>query len=588
MTQAVSYQKWQNLPEMFFEKAQALQDKGFLFAKREGRFSGISWLQAADQTRAMAGFLSTMGIQKGDRVVLVSENRPEWLIADFAIMSIGAITVPAYTTNTVEDHKHILQDSGARAVIVSNAALAEKVLSAASQLPAGSGGKLVAVMIDNEAASSLPCHGWDEALRLGRQNAIDVKPHYAALKRQDTACIIYTSGTGGNPKGVMQSHGALLHNCRGAYDLLLGLGLSQERFLSFLPLSHAYEHTAGQMFPISIGAEIFYAEGADKLAVNLIEARPTIMTAVPRLYESFYQRIMQGVKRNPPVKRWLFNQALHFGKKNYLRPCDMGIGCKLWNKVLNFLVRRKVRARFGGRLKAMVSGGAPLNQDVGVFFTALGLTILQGYGQTETAPIVSCNVPEKNKIHTVGRPLTATEVKIAEDGEILVRGELVMNGYWNNPEATRAAMQDGYVLTGDIGIIDEDGCLIITDRKKDIIVLSGGDTLSPQRVEGFLCLEPEIGQAAVFGDKQSYLAALIVPRAEFLAGLFDQSPQNVQKAIQLAVERANQKLSLTEKLRRFAILDEGFSVDNGLMTPTMKVRRGKVKERYGDLIAGLF
>jgi long-chain acyl-CoA synthetase len=421
----------------------------------------------------------------------------------------------------------------------------------------------------------------------------------ARATRRDTACFIYTSGTGGVPKGVILSHGAILCNCMGAYHLLEQLGLGGDVFLSFLPLSHSYEHTAGQFFPISIGAEIYYATGVEQLLTNLAEARPTIMTAVPRLYESMYQRIRRGVEKQGGLKARLFDLALELGRKRYADPASLNPWERLLDRVTDRLVRDKMRARFGGRLKAMVSGGAALNPDIGIFFDALGLCVLQGYGQTETAPVISANPPGRIKMHTVGPPLRGVEVKIAEDGEILVRGELLMDGYWRNEDATAEALQDGWLHTGDIGDIDDDGFLRITDRKKDIIVLSGGDNVSPARIEGFLSLEAEIYQAMVLGDKRPHLVAILVPDEEFLAGFarnHGRKPElaaladdpDLRTALMAVVERVNQALSPLERVRRFTLARAPFTVENEMMTPTLKIRRHRIQAAYGEEIEGLY
>ncbi|MGE0273749.1 MAG: long-chain fatty acid--CoA ligase, partial [Alphaproteobacteria bacterium] len=418
-------------------------------------------------------------------------------------------------------------------------------------------------------------------------------------RRTDTACIIYTSGTGGVPKGVMLSHGAILHNCKGAFHLLLELGLTDEVFLSFLPLSHSYEHTAGAHFPVSIGAQVYYAEGVDTLVANMGEAKPTIMTAVPRLYESMHARIMRDVTRTGGLKEKLFMKTVALGRKRYEAGGRLGLIDSLVDSVLERLVRDKVRARFGGRLKAFVSGGGPLNVEIGKFFNALGVNLLQGYGLTETAPVVSCNLPKKMKIHTVGPPIVDTEVRIAEDGEILVRGELVMQGYWGDAEATAAVLKDGWLHTGDIGVIDTDGYIQITDRKKDIIVNSGGDNISPQRVEGFLTMQPEIAQAMVYGDKHPHLVGLIVPNKDFaeqwarkhnkpgdLAALAQDA--QFQTAVYQAVERVNKDMSVIERVRRIILTAEPFTVENGMMTPTLKIRRHKIREKYGEALKRLY
>ena len=595
----MDYAALRSLPDMFFQQADRLGDRPFLWAKRGDEWRPMRWAEAAEQVRALARGLRGLGIQPGDRVALVSENRPEWLIADIAVMAAGGITVPGYTTNTTEDHRYILADSGAKLAIVSTAALARNLLPGAAQTPEAA---TVVTMepIPGKAPQGTRILGWDELLDQGRALTEDAPKQQA--ERGDTACIIYTSGTSGRPKGVMLSHGAIICNCFGAYQFLKDLPDFEkhpEVFLSFLPLSHSYEHTAGQFFPISIGAEIYYAESVDKLTANIAEVRPTILTAVPRLYEVMHARIMRGVEKAGGLKQRMFLKAVALGRRRYEAPDSLGFRERMLDRTMERLVRDKVRARFGGRLKAFVSGGAPLNYDIGVFFQALGLRILQGYGQTESAPVVSCNPPGRNKLRTVGRPLAGVQVCIAEDGEILVRGELVMQGYWHDPEATARTIVDGWLHTGDIGEIDAEGYIRITDRKKDIIVNSGGDNIAPQRVEGMLTVEPEIGQALVYGDRRPHLVALIVPDMEFAnswaraQGKPADLPElaadpEFQKAIREAVDRVNGSLSAIERVRRFLIAEEPFSIENGMMTPTLKIRRHVIKQRYGAALDDLY
>ncbi len=589
---------WPNLVAMFFAQAERGGDKPFLWAKRDGAWRSVSWREAAERVTNLARALRAYGLAHGDRVVLVADNGPEWAIADFAIMAAGGVSVPAYTTNTARDHGHILNDSGATIAIVSSAALAEPLLAAAGVAPALK--RVIAIEKPSAPApESVTLSDWETALSEGASQPGDPAGEAADIAQGSLACLIYTSGTGGVPKGVMLSHRAMLTNCMGAYNVLLELGLDDEIFLSFLPLSHSYEHSCGLMFPVSIGAQIYYAESIDSLAANLVEVRPTLMTSVPRLYEVMRLRIMRGVEAAGGLKATLFRKAVELGRKNYESPGSLGPVERLIDAIVERLVRDKVRGRFGGRLKAMVSGGAALNYEVGVFFTALGLRLLQGYGQTEAAPVVSCNPVRAMRLHTVGRALTDVEVKIAEDGEILVRGPLLMDGYWNQPEVTAETLRDGWLHTGDIGVVDDDGYIQITDRKKDIIVLSGGDNVSPQRVEGILCLEPEIEQAMVVGDHQARLAGLIVPSEDFIrdyvakaGGKADLAAlcadTTFHDALAKAVDRANAGLSVIERIKRFAVPDSTFTVDNEMLTPTMKVRRHKVMERYADQIEGLF
>jgi long-chain acyl-CoA synthetase len=577
-----------SLPAMFFATAARRGERPFLWAKKDGRYQPVSWAEAADAVSRLARGLVALGIAPGDRVALAAESRPEWVVADLAIMSAGAITVPAYTTNTVDDHRHIFGNSGARAVITSKPPLSERVREAAAQVPSVQS----AIAMEDAGEKML---GWEAVLALGTARPDDLAERIAAIQPEDIACLIYTSGTGGLPKGVALTHRNIIANCRGAYRLLEMLGLGEEVFLSFLPLSHSYEHTAGLMFPISIGAEIYFAEGADTLAANLLEARPTIMTAVPRLYETMHQRIRRGIEREKGLKRSLFEKAVAIGRKRLAgeRP---GIGERLLDPLLDRLVRAKVRDRFGGRLKAMISGGAPLNPEIGSFFVALGVQLLQGYGQTETAPVVACNPPGRIKIDSVGLPIDGVTVRIAEDGEILVAGDNVMKFYWNDPEATARTLADGWLATGDVGYLDDDGYLRITDRKKDFIKNSGGDMIAPAKVEGALTLEPEIAQAMVFGDRRPHLVAILVPDPEFaaqiagrgadLAALTDH-PELV-KALGDVISKVNAGLPAIERVRRFIVAREAFTTANGQMTPTLKIKRHAVRAVYGKALEALY
>ena len=594
----MDYRSCRNLVAMFLDEAARKGDRPFLWAKRDGTYRATSWGETADAIRALARGLRLLGLKPGERVGLVSENRPEWMIADLGIMAAGGITVPAYTTNTIDDHRHILANSGARMVIVSTNALAARVLPAADQVTSIEHILTIEPLTTGQV-SHPEIHDWTEVMAAGKAAPDDVAETVARIGRDDIACLIYTSGTGGVPKGVMLSHANILANCRGAYLLLEAIGYGEEVFLCFLPLSHSYEHTAGMMFPISLGAEIYFAEGAETLAANLLEARPTIMTAVPRLYETMHQRLQRAMEREGGLKARLFQRALALGRKRLEDPRSLSLRERVTNWVLGILVRRKVGKRFGGRLKAMVSGGAPLNPEIGKFFLALGVPLLQGYGQTEASPVVSANPPNRIKIDTVGPPLDGVELKIAEDGEILVRGELIMKGYWNDPESTARALQDGWLHTGDVGMLDPDGYIKITDRKRDFIKNSGGDMVSPARIEGYLTIEPEIGQAMVYGDRRPYLVAVIVPHAELIESVaraqgvkpelvdLQEHPELV-KAVGAAVARVNAELSPIERVRRFILAREPFTTANGQMTPTLKIKRHAIRQAYGEALVRLY
>ncbi len=599
-----AFEHFPNLVTLFFTRAAELAEEPFLWRKEGGQWYALSWAETARQVAALACALKAEGVAPGDRVMLVSENRPEFCIADLAVMAAGGVSVPTYTTNTARDHAHVLNDSGARAVIVSTAKLAKAVMPAVMQT--NSVRLVVAIEpLRQGQAGNIAIHQWDELIAAhGSNPAADPATCAAAIaatiRREDLACLIYTSGTGGAPRGVMQHHGAILLNVEGCIDVIAGdFGWDKEVFLSFLPLSHAYEHSGGQFLPIGLGAQIYYAEGLEKLAANIEEVRPTIMVVVPRLFEVLRARVLKAIEKQGKVANILLDQALRLGTKlaegKRLAPWDWPL-----NMLVNRTIRPKVQARFGGRIKALVSGGAPLNPDVGNFFHALGLTLLQGYGQTEAGPVISVTRPRTGmKMDTVGTPLKDVEVKIAEDGEILVRGELVMHGYWRNPDETARALEGGWLHTGDIGEFDEGGRLRITDRKKDIIVNDKGDNVSPQKIEGMLTLQEEIAQAMVSGDKRPYLVGVLVPDGEWLAGWVKvkgkprtldalRDDTDLHSALRAAVDRVNAEVSVTEKVRQFIVADEPFSIENQMLTPSIKIRRHVIRAAYQDRLDALY
>jgi long-chain acyl-CoA synthetase len=592
-----TFEHFPNLAAMFFARAEEGGDKPFLWARQDGAWAPTSWREAARQVASFAEALRAQGLNPGDRVVLVSENRPEWCIADLGIMAAGCITVPTYTTNTERDHTHILENSGARAAIVSTSKLA------AALLPAIVRSSCCEYLISIEPLAPGQ-HGTVRTIAMAgmiADKAVDIGAVRAGADfgRGDLACLIYTSGTGGTPRGVRHHHGAILHNVAGAIDILAGeFGWGEEVFLSFLPLSHAYEHSAGQYLPIGLGGQIYYAEGLEKLGSNIEEVRPTIMVVVPRLFELLRMRIMKAIEKQGRVPQYLLAHALDSGArtmagKRRLRDIPMDL-------LVNRLLKPKVAQRFGGRIKAMVSGGAPLNPDVGIFFQSLGVTMLQGYGQTEAGPVVACNRPSAGlKMDTVGPPMKGVEVKIGEDGEILIRGELVMHGYWRNETETERVLRDGWLHSGDVGHLDDKGRLVITDRKKDLIVNDKGDNIAPQRIEGMLTLQPEIAQAMVSGDRRPYIVGLIVPDRDWAIewATAQGLPADVEaltgnpdfhRALMAAVDRVNAELSVIERVRRITVADEPFSIANEQMTPSLKNRRHAIRAVYGERLDGLY
>ena len=584
MTQQLEH--FPNLVTMFLKRAREKGGRPFLVAKRDGAWQSISYAEAAQQVAALADSLTRIGLKRGDRVMLVSENRPEWLIADLAIMSAGCVTVPTYTTNTTRDHQHVLNNSGASAVIVSTQKLARALMPAV--LFASDCHHIISIddIITGQSPDVAQFHLWD-TLTEGPCSIVALEARMGSVGRNDLACLIYTSGTGGAPRGVMQHHGMVLHNVEGCIDIIANdFGWDDEVFLSFLPASHAYEHSGGQHFPIALGAQIYYAESLEKLPANIEEVRPTLMVVVPRLFEMLRAKILKTIDKDGGVPKYLMGRALGIeGRRNAgtSSPWDTPM-----DGILSLTLRRKVRARFGGRIKALVSGGAPLNLDVGLFFQAMGLPVLQGYGQTEAGPVISCNRPRAGiRMETVGPPLRNSEVRIAADGEIMVRGEQVMHGYWRNEAETARVLNDGWLATGDVGHLDAKGRIVITDRKKDLIVNDKGDNVSPQRVEGMLTLQPEIAQAMVYGDRQPHLVALIVAEPEFVAEHKD-DPAALARVLSKAVDRVNAELNVIERVRRFIVADAAFTVENEQLTPSLKIRRHVIGKVYGERLDALF
>ncbi len=572
---------WNSLPWMLLDLARQRPGRPMLRHWQDGGWRHVTWAAFAARVANVAAGLRAQGVAPGDRVLLVSESRPEFNVADCAIMAIGAVTVPTYVTNTPADHAHILRDCGARAAIVSTAALAQRVLAGAAK--AQGLDLLVCMEAPPEPPPGTRAEPW-QALEETPGDLPLLMAEAEQIPPGRLACLIYTSGTGGSPKGVMLPHRSMLANRDGLAKVLLErLNLDGTCYLSFLPLSHSYEHTVGCFLLPSLGVEVVYSRGADRLAQEFQQVRPSIVTAVPRLFEVLRTRMLAQVEKEGGLKKRLFERALALG----LRKLD-GPPLSLWERaqdaVLDRLVREKVRARFGGNLVAMVSGGARLDPDLSGFFLALGLPVIQGYGQSEAGPVVSVNLPWDNRRHTVGRPLPGVEARIAADGELLVRGDLVMDGYWNNPEATAAALRtpEGdppgappWLHTGDVGRI-EDGRIIITDRKRDFIKTLGGDMVSPAKIEGLLMAEPEIAQAVAAGEGQPAIVALLVP-AEGMEGRVGE-----------AVARVNARLSSVERIRRWGVVGTPFSVENGLLTPTMKVKRRAVLERYRSEVQALY
>jgi long-chain acyl-CoA synthetase len=566
-----------SLVELFFKKFEELisinsekKKNIFLISLKEKNNGDDSFSYSWEVINNRIGILSNYlknKISTGDRCILLSENRPEWLISDIAIMNAGGVTVPLFTTYSENDYKYIINDCNPKVCIVSNIEQFKKIKNYIKD-------ETILISIDTIDQSIVSLN---EIFKKDVFKIDQLKNLYNKdIKRNDLACIIYTSGTTGNPKGVMLSHGGILSNCEGAGEILDTLVRNEKPvFLTWLPLSHSYEHTV-QYVQIALGAKVYYAESLEKLLPNMAVAKPTIMTAVPRFYQNLYSKIFLNFTKQKGLKKKLIESTILLGTKN-LKKEKLNFKEKIINFLCETLVRKKIKKQFGGKLKAFVSGGGALDQKIGEFLNSIGLPTLQGYGLTETSPVVSCNIPGKIKIETVGPPFKTNKVKIADDGEILVKGENVMLGYWNMKKETEEIIKDGWLHTGDIGEITEDGNLKITDRKKEIIVNLGGDNISPSKIENLLCLNEKIKQSFVYGDKKTYLVALIVSENE----------EN-KKEIEIYLENLNKSLSLVEKVKKFKLIKEEFTIENGMLTPTLKLKRKKILEKYKEDLEKLY
>ena len=555
--------KLNSLVELFFKKLdQVDKDKPFLQWLKPNKPT-YTWSHVSEKIFKLSNKLKSI-INEGDRCLILSENRPYWLMSDIAIMNAGGISVPIFTTYSSNDYKYILNDCKPSIIIVSNNNQFKKIKDFLNPE--------VKEIISFEKLDNKSLLMSEILKETDNQKFINKK-----LKRNMPACIIYTSGTSGNPKGVVLSHGGILANCEGALDLLDPLIKKKDPiFLTWLPLSHSYEH-AVQFIQILTGAKVFYAESLEKLLSNMSLAKPTIMTAVPRFYQNLYNKINSNFNKQIGFKKTLIDKTIYLGKKS-LKKEHLKISEKIINFFCNILVRKKIQKQFGGNLQAFVSGGGALDKNIGEFLNAVGLPTLQGYGLTETSPVVSCNLPGFIKVETVGPPFKTNKVKIAEDGEILVKGENVMLGYWNKQKETNEIIKNGWLHTGDIGEFDSSGNLKITDRKKDIIVNLGGDNISPTKVENHFCNHEKIKQCLVYGDKKNYLVALIV---------VDKKDKN-DSTIGSIIDNLNKNLTLIEKVKKFILIEEEFTIENGLMTPTLKLKRKKIIEKYQQELEKLY
>jgi long-chain acyl-CoA synthetase len=591
----------QTVCELFYRSVDAYRKPEHLKYKRDGAWRAISSeeLRAAVEETAMG--LRALGVSRGDKVAIVSENRPEWAFADLATLCTGAADVTIYPTLTPAQVRYILDDSESKLVFVSNAAQAAKVAEVRAHLPR------LRHVVRFEPAPIGGTTSLDELRAKGREGLAGdrdaVRREAAALKNDDLATLIYTSGTTGDPKGVMLTHGNLVHNVLGAQKVFPMVN-EEWTALSFLPLCHSFERTAGHNFMLHAGVTIAYAESMEKVPENMQEVRPWVMCSVPRLYEKMYARVNEKVAADPPLRQRIFRWAIGVGRKLFAHTVartEPGALLKLQFALADRLVFSKIKARTGGRLRLFISGGAPLAREIAEFFGAAGMLVCEGYGLTETSPVITCNYPGRVKPGTVGLPLEHVEVKIAEDGEILTRGPHVMKGYYRKPEATAEAIDgDGWFHTGDIGFVDQDGCLVITDRKKDIIVTSGGKNIAPQPIENRLKTNRFFTEVVMVGNKRNFPAALVVPNYEALEGWAKQGglggasrEELVRRPEVLAhyrrlVDEMTSDLAQFEKIKKIALLTKEFTQESGELTPTLKVKRRVVEERYKPTIDAMY
>jgi long-chain acyl-CoA synthetase len=563
--------KINNLLELFYQQYQKQNKESIFLQSLKDPKKEYSWEDVYLNINKLSEEISKH-IKKGDRCLLVSENRPEWMISDLSIMLSGGVTVPAYTTYIERDYEYIIDDCTPTIIIISDNIQYEKIKNI---IPKKDFIKKI-IFIENieniNEEFNLRIQDIFKRDNISNQNFSDLK-----IQRKDLACIIYTSGTQGNPKGVMLSHGGILNNCEGANKLLKTFISKKPNFLTWLPLSHSYEHTV-QFVQIVVGAKVFYAESIDKLIKNMADCSPEIMTAVPRFYQNLHQKINASFSKARGLKETLVNQTVHLGKKK-LNKQKLSLIEKLMNFICEKLVRKKIQNQFGGNLKTFISGGGALDKEVGSFLNAIGLPTLQGYGLTETSPVVSCNSIEDIRVETVGKPFKGNLVKIADDGEILIKGENVMLGYWKNEEETKKVLKDGWLFTGDIGEFDEE-FLKITDRKKDIIITPGGENISPTKIENDLNKSDIIEQSLVYGDNKPYLVSLIVLSQEY---------KNItEEQIQQELDKMNKNLSKIEKIKKFFIIRDQFTIENNMMTPTLKLKRYKIIKNYKIELEKLF
>lgn len=576
------------LPSLFFKNTSIYQNKT-LFGFKDGKsWKSISWNKSSEFVQNIALGLHEIGVKKSDKITLIAENSYKWCIVDLSIMSLGAITVPGYITSNEEEIFYLLSHSDSSFVFV-NSTLLPVILKILPKLK-----KIKYVInIDDNSKDDLKqnpqLYNYNQLLEMGNKSNLHDKfleTFVNKINQDDVVSLIYTSGTSSNPKAVMLTNKSTISNLLGAYELVKDIDIKEHRFLSIIPLSHAYEHTAGFLLPVYIGAEIYFNDNRDKIVNDLQSVRPTLMIAVPRLYEVLFKKINNQLLTQNKLAQKLFFKTIELGTKDF-QCSKLTFFEKITNNLLDLIIRKKIKKKFGGQLQAFISGGAALNNQVGLFFQSLGINILQGYGQTECSPLISCNPMNSIKIDTVGPVIKGLEVKISEQKEILVKGNSVMKGYWKDQKSTNKVIVNGWLHTGDLGELDKDNYIKITGRINEMIVSSGGDNIAPVPIENLLLAYDEIEQVMVYGHNRPFLTAIIVPNEN----LINDVSKNIVKdysIFQAIVNKVNKQLSQSKKIRKFLLTDKSFNIENNQLTPTLKIKRRIVSANYAEQLDKLY
>ncbi|MFL2828565.1 MAG: AMP-dependent synthetase/ligase [Candidatus Puniceispirillales bacterium] len=576
------------LPSLFFKNTSIYQNKT-LFGFKDGKsWKSISWNKSSEFVQNIALGLHEIGVKKSDKITLIAENSYKWCVVDLSIMSLGAITVPGYITSNEEEIFYLLSHSDSSFVFV-NSTLLPVILKILPKLK-----KIKYVInIDDNSKDDLKqnpqLYNYNQLLEMGNKSNLHDKfleTFVNKINQDDVVSLIYTSGTSSNPKAVMLTNKSTISNLLGAYELVKDIDIKEHRFLSIIPLSHAYEHTAGFLLPVYIGAEIYFNDNRDKIVNDLQSVRPTLMIAVPRLYEVLFKKINNQLLTQNKLAQKLFFKTIELGTKDF-QCSKLTFFEKITNNLLDLIIRKKIKKKFGGQLQAFISGGAALNNQVGLFFQSLGINILQGYGQTECSPLISCNPMNSIKIDTVGPVIKGLEVKISEQKEILVKGNSVMKGYWKDQKSTNKVIVNGWLHTGDLGELDKDNYIKITGRINEMIVSSGGDNIAPVPIENLLLAYDEIEQVMVYGHNRPFLTAIIVPNEN----LINDVSKNIVKdysIFQAIVNKVNKQLSQSKKIRKFLLTDKSFNIENNELTPTLKIKRRIVSANYAEQLDKLY